>query len=76
MKSIDDIFCEVFNVEAAALGAGFCKDTVECWDSVRQLALAAAIEEAYDILLDPEDIMGCTSYDAVKQIVTKYGIEL
>ena len=76
MKSIDDIFCEVFNVGASELGAGFGKDTVACWDSVRQLALAAAIEEAYDILLDPEDIMGCTSYDAVKQIVTNYGIEI
>jgi acyl carrier protein len=75
MKSIDDIFCEVFNVGASELGAGFGKDSVACWDSVRQLALAAAIEEAYDILLDPEDIMGCTSYDAVKLIVTKYGIE-
>jgi acyl carrier protein len=76
MKSIDDIFCEVFNVEASELGAGFGKDSVACWDSVRQLALAAAIEEAYDILLDPEDIMGCTSYIAVKQVVTKYGIEI
>lgn len=76
MKSIDDIFCEVFNVGASELGAGFGKDSVVCWDSVRQLALAAAIEEAYDILLDPEDIMGCTSYIAVKQVVTKYGIEI
>lgn len=76
MKSIDDIFCEVFNVGASELGAGFGKDSVACWDSVRQLALAAAIEEAYDILLDPEDIMGCTSYIAVKQVVAKYGIEI
>lgn len=76
MKSIDDIFCEVFNVGASELGAGFGKDSVACWDSVRQLALAAAIEEAYEILLDPEDIMGCTSYVAVKQVVAKYGIEI
>lgn len=76
MRSIDDIFCEVFNVEASELGADFGKDTVACWDSVRQLALAAAVEEAFDILLDPEDIMGCTSYVAVKKIVTNYGIEL
>lgn len=76
MKSIDDIFCEVFNVGASELGAGFGKDSVACWDSVRQLALAAAVEEAYDILLDPEDIMGCTSYIAVKQVVAKYGIEI
>lgn len=76
MKSIDNIFCEVFNVEASALGAGFSKETVPCWDSVRQLALASALEEAYGILLDPEDIMGCTSYLGVKQIITKYGIIL
>ena len=76
MKSIDNIFCEVFNVEASALGAGFNKETVPCWDSVRQLALASALEETYGILLDPEDIMGCTSYLGVKQIITKYGIEV
>lgn len=76
MSKLDDIFCEVFNVEPAALGADFCKGTVACWDSVRQLALATALEQAFDILLDPEDIMGCTSYLNVRQIVIKYGIGL
>ncbi len=76
MKSIDNIFCEVFNVDGSVLGAGFSKETVACWDSVRQLALASALEETYGILLDPEDIMGCTSYLGVKQIITKYGIIL
>ena len=76
MSKLDDIFCEVFNVEPAAFGADFSKSTVACWDSVRQLALATALEQAFDILLDPEDIMGCTSYLNVRQIVIKYGIEL
>ena len=76
MSKLDNIFCQVFNVDVAALGPDFSKDTVACWDSVRQLALAAGIEEAFDILLDPEDIMGCTSYLNVRQIVIKYGIEL
>ena len=76
MSKLDDIFCEVFNVERATLGADFSKGTVACWDSVRQLALATALEQAFDILLDPEDIMGCTSYLNVRQIVIKYGIEL
>lgn len=75
MKSIDNIFCEVFNIEATALGTDFNKDTVVCWDSVRQLALAAGIEAAFDILLDPEDILACTSYIGAKQIIRKYGIE-
>ncbi|MBR6371050.1 MAG: acyl carrier protein [Bacteroidaceae bacterium] len=76
MKSIDNIFCEVFNVEASALGTCFNNETVACWDSVRQLALVAGIEKAFDILIDPEDIMECTSYIGVKQIIRKYGIEI
>ena len=34
------------------------------------------MEEAFDLMLDPEDIMACTSYKAGKDILAKNGIEL
>ena len=34
-----------------------------------------AEEEAFDIMLDVEDILECTSYNNVKAILVKYGIE-
>ena len=34
------------------------------------------IEEAFDLMLDPEDIMACTSYNAGKEILANNGIEL
>ena len=73
---LNDLFCEVFNCEVSALGAGFDNKSVDGWDSVRQLSLTAAIEDAFDIMLDPEDIIGCNSYEGAKQILTKYEIEL
>ena len=70
------IFCEVFGVDASALGTEFDNKAVEGWDSVRQLSLTSAVEDAFDIMLDPEDILEFTSYDNAKAILGKYDIEL
>lgn len=76
LETLNNIFCEVFSVEASALGEGFDDKSVDGWDSVRQLSLTAAVEDAFDIMLDPEDILDFTSYDNAKAILGKYEIEL
>ena len=76
LEKLNGIFCEVFSVGAGALGAGFDNKSVEGWDSVRQLSLTAAVEDSFDIMLDPEDILEFTSYDNAKTILAKYDIEL
>lgn len=76
LEKLNDIFCEVFSVEASALGADFDNKNIEGWDSVRQLSLTSAVEDAFDIMLDPEDILEFTSYDNAKAIIEKYDIEL
>lgn len=76
IDKLNEIFCEVFNVDGSALGKGFDKDSVDGWDSVRQLFLTSSLEDTFDIMLDPEDIIGCRSYDAAKSILSKYEIEL
>ena len=76
LDKLNGIFCEVFSVDASALGAGFDNKSVEGWDSVRQLSLTAAVEDSFDIMLDPEDILEFTSYDNAKTILAKYDIEL
>ena len=76
IDKLNEIFCEVFNVDGSALGKGFDKDSVDGWDSVRQLFLTSSLEDTFDIMLDPEDIIGCSSYDAAKSILSKYESEL
>ena len=76
LEKLNGIFCEVFSVDAGALGAGFDNKSVEGWDSVRQLNLTSNIEDTFDIMLDPEDILEFTSYDNAKTILAKYDIEL
>ncbi len=76
IEILNNIFCDVFSVEASALNADFDKNNVEGWDSVHQLSLTSAIEDEFDIMLDAEDILDFTSYNNAKNILAKYEIEI
>lgn len=76
IEKLNNIFCEVFSVEEAALNSEFCNTKVEGWDSVRQLSLTSSVEDEFDIMLDAEDILEFTSYDNAKAILAKYEIVL
>jgi acyl carrier protein len=46
-------------------------DAIE-WDSVAHMSLIASIEEAFDIMIDAEDVIDMSSFGVAKQIVAKY----
>ena len=76
LEKYNAIFQEVFGASVNQLGDNYSKETVSEWDSVHQLNVIAMMEENFDLMLDPEDIMACTSYNAGKDILAKNGIEL
>lgn len=76
LEKYNAIFTEVFSVTTDLLGDNFSKETVSEWDSVHQLNIITLLEETFDLFLDPEEIMACTSYNAGKEILIKNGIEL
>ena len=76
LEKYNQIFAEVFGVDLSLLGADFSSQNVDGWDSVRQLSLTASMEDAFDIMLDAEDIIDFNSYENGKAILAKYEIEL
>lgn len=76
IKKLNDIFCEVFSVEVSKLGSNFDNNSVDCWDSVHQLSLVAALEETFDLFMDPEDIIACNSYEETQKVLRKYHVDL
>ena len=62
IEKYNEAFVEVFGVDSAVLNDSFSKDSVESWDSVHQLNIIALLEEALDVMLDPEEIRDFTSY--------------
>ena len=76
LEKYNAIFTEVFGATADQLGDNFSKETVSEWDSVHQLNIISLLEETFNLMLDPEDIMACTSYNAGKEILAKNKVEL
>ena len=76
LEKYNNIFVEVFGVNPKDLAESFSKDNVESWDSVHQLNLVTLAEETFDIMLDPEDILGFTSYEAGKEILRRQDVEI
>lgn len=76
IEKYNNAFVEVFGVNVGELNDDYGKDTVEEWDSVHQLSLVPLLEETFDILFDPEDIMELTSYGKGKELLRNYGLEI
>lgn len=59
-----------FDVETLAYRA------IEEWDSVGHMALVGEIEDAFDIMLDTQDVIDMSSYALAREIIKKYGVEV
>lgn len=49
---------------------------IPSWDSVGHMSLVAALEEAFDIMMETDDIIDLSSYEKGKEILKKYNIEI
>lgn len=74
LEKYNNVFCENLNVTEDQL-ADLKYQGVELWDSVGHMTLVAALEDAFDIMLDTDDIIDLSSYAKGKEILKKYNVE-
>ena len=74
IEKYNQAFVNVFGTKVVDLNDSYSKETVEEWDSVHQLSLISELEESFDIMFDPEDIMDMTSYAKGKELLEKYEV--
>lgn len=75
MEEYIELFQKVFEVKAERVRELEYKKDGE-WDSIGHMELVTAIEDAFDIILETEDIIALTSFQKGLQILSRYGIEL
>ena len=44
------------------------------WDSVAHMQLIAEIEDAFDVMLETDDVIGLSSFETAKEILGRYGV--
>lgn len=75
LEKYNKVFTETLEISEDKL-ADLKYQGTELWDSVGHMTLVAAIEEAFDIMMETDDIVDLSSYEKGKEILTKnYDIE-
>ncbi len=46
------------------------------WDSVGHMTLVAALEDAFDIMIEMDDIIDLSSFEKGKEILRKYDVDI
>ena len=65
---------EVFEINSDQLTSSLEYQSITAWDSVGHMALVAALEEVFDIMLDMDDIIDFGSYETGFRTMEKYGV--
>lgn len=69
------VFCEAFNIKEEILN-DLIYQGIEAWDSVGHMGLIAKLEDAFDIMMDADDIIELSSYKKGMEILTEnYDVE-
>jgi acyl carrier protein len=75
-EKYDKIFMDCFSVEKSKLNDEFVYQCVTKWDSIGHMGMIAAIEEAFAIMMETDDIIDFSSYTKGLEILSKYKVVL
>lgn len=75
-KKYNLVFASVFNEKEDISFDDFSSTTIDNWDSITQLMLVNKLEDIFDVMLDPQDIMEFKSYKIGIDILSRYEIIL
>ncbi len=68
-------FTETFEITKEQT-KGLAYSEIAAWDSVGHMSLVAALEEAFDIMMDTDDIIDFSSFEKGMEILSeKYDVE-
>ena len=76
IEKYNNAFIETFEITEDKL-PGLKYQDIDAWDSVGHMSLIAALEDAFDIMMDTDDIIDLSSYEKGREILAKddYGVE-
>lgn len=75
IEKYTNAFTETFKISADEAASLKYQD-IPAWDSVGHMTLVAAVEGAFDIMMEADDIIDFSSFEKGKEILSaKYSIE-
>ena len=73
-EKYNQTFIECFSVTEDVLNEEFVYQCIPAWDSVGHMGMIASLEDAFDIMMDIDDIVDFSSYTVGIEKLTNYDI--
>jgi len=73
-EKYDNAFKESFEIEQSDVNDELEYNTINTWDSIGHMRLMTELEDAFDIIIDADDILNFLSYAKGIEILAKYDI--
>jgi acyl carrier protein len=68
------VFIDSFSITVDQLNENLVYQSVQQWDSIGHMGMVAALEEAFDIMMETDDIIDFGSYAKGIEILAKYNV--
>ena len=76
LEKYRNAFVEGLDVEEDKITDSLEYEGLPEWDSVGHMSLVACIEEAFDIMMETEDIIDFNSFQKGIELLKKYDVEI
>jgi acyl carrier protein len=75
-EKYNKVFVDCFSISEDQLDENFVYQCIPAWDSVGHMGMIAGLEDAFDIMMDMDDIVDFESYTVGVEKLKKYDITL
>lgn len=73
-QKLREIFAEALNIDVSLVTDELTYNSIPEWDSIAHMALISEIDDAFDTMLDTDDVLDMSTFAKAKEILTKYDV--
>tara|TARA_X000000950_G_scaffold277437_1_gene366859 strand:- start:21408 stop:21647 length:240 start_codon:yes stop_codon:yes gene_type:complete len=74
IEKYNEAFTTSFGISDEKLNESLVYESIPEWDSVGHMGMIAALEDAFEIEMETDDIIDFSSYEIGKKLLNKYKI--
>ncbi|HFK2921777.1 MULTISPECIES: acyl carrier protein [Stenotrophomonas] len=67
------VFARVLGIDASQVTDELRYNTIPQWDSIAHMSVVAALEEAFNVMIDMDEVIDMSSVGKAREILRKHG---
>ena len=73
-QKLRKIFSEALGIDESLVTDALSYNSIPEWDSIAHMALISEIDDAFDTMLDTDDVLDMSTFAKAKEILSKYDV--